>query len=233
MFPRRRNERPNLSVADGWPGLMSSEAWTVIRLLALPGGKPAVSTNRSPRRSKPRPTRIRRTARTTASKAPKSLTKAGSTPQVRHRLCTVDGWWLNARTGTFGLSRATNRGVAPRAVGVTIARAPTSRATRTAASLTDPATNPAGCARWANTSGSSVASARRAIRAIVSTTFAGWRPIAVSSESITASVPSRMALATSPASARVGCGASTMLLSICVAVMTGFALALASRMIRF
>ncbi len=45
--------------------------------------------------------------------------------------------------------------------------------------------------------------------------------MAVSSESMMASVPSRMALATSVASARVGRRSLTMLLSIWVAMMTG------------
>ena len=48
----------------------------------------------------------------------------------------------------------------------------------------------------------------------------GYFPAAVSPLSITASVPSRMALATSLASARVGLGLSVMLSSIWVAVIT-------------
>ena len=59
------------------------------------------------------------------------------------------------------------------------------------------------------------------MRAIVRTTSAGWSPIAVSPLSITASVPSNTALATSVTSARVGDGAWIMLSSICVAVITG------------
>ena len=47
------------------------------------------------------------------------------------------------------------------------------------------------------------------------------RPIAVSWESIRASVPSRIALATSVTSARVGRGEKTIDSSICVAVITG------------
>ena len=43
--------------------------------------------------------------------------------------------------------------------------------------------------------------------------------MAVSAESITASAPSRTALATSLTSARVGCGETIMLSSICVATM--------------
>jgi hypothetical protein len=48
-----------------------------------------------------------------------------------------------------------------------------------------------------------------------------------------ASVPSRIALATSEASARVGRGFSIMLSSICVAVMTTFPAPLAISMMRF
>ena len=59
---------------------------------------------------------------------------------------------------------------------------------------------------------------------------AGCAPAAVSSESMTASVPSRTALATSDTSARVGRRCSTMLSSICVAVMTNLPRALHFRM---
>ena len=45
--------------------------------------------------------------------------------------------------------------------------------------------------------------------------------MAVSAESISASVPSNTALATSLTSARVGAGDVIMLSSICVAVITG------------
>jgi hypothetical protein len=50
----------------------------------------------------------------------------------------------------------------------------------------------------------------------------GYSPTAVSPESITADVPSRIAFATSLASARVGSGECTIVSSICVAVITGF-----------
>jgi len=61
-----------------------------------------------------------------------------------------------------------------------------------------------------------------AIRAIVCTDSTGYRPTAVSPESMTASEPSRIALATSLASARVGRGLRIIESSICVAVITGF-----------
>ena len=58
-------------------------------------------------------------------------------------------------------------------------------------------------------------------------------PAAVSAESITASVPSQTALATSEASARVGRGSVIIDWSICVAVMTGLPSRLALRIIIF
>ena len=53
------------------------------------------------------------------------------------------------------------------------------------------------------------------------TAWTGYFPEADSAESITASLPSRTALATSDASARVGRGLLTIESSIWVAVMTG------------
>ncbi len=72
-----------------------------------------------------------------------------------------------------------------------------------------------------------------AICFIISTASTGYLPVAVSPESMTASVPSRMALATSLASARVGRGCSTIDCSICVAVMTGLPTSLQAAMMRF
>ena len=57
--------------------------------------------------------------------------------------------------------------------------------------------------------------------------------MADSAESMTQSVPSRMALATSVASARVGRRTLTMDSSICVAVITGFPARLAWATMRF
>src|SRR5207247_4468420 len=76
-------------------------------------------------------------------------------------------------------------------------------------------------------------SAVSTIRAIVRTASTGYRPAAVSADSITASVPSSTALATSEASALVGRGFSVMDSNICVAVITITRRALAVRMIRF
>ena len=61
----------------------------------------------------------------------------------------------------------------------------------------------------------------------------GNSPTAVSPESMIALVPSRIAFATSDASARVGSGAWIIDSSICVAVITGFPRSSARRMIRF
>src|SRR5436309_2853690 len=59
------------------------------------------------------------------------------------------------------------------------------------------------------------------MRAIARTASTGWAPTDVSWDSITASVPSQIALATSDASARVGRFDVTIDSSISVAVMTG------------
>ena len=71
------------------------------------------------------------------------------------------------------------------------------------------------------------------MRDMVSTASTGKRPDAVSAESMMASVPSRIALATSEASARVGRAFSIMLSSIWVAVITTLPAPLAISMIRF
>ena len=63
-------------------------------------------------------------------------------------------------------------------------------------------------------------SACSAMRAMTSTTCAGWSPAAVSPESMTAEVPSNTAFATSVISALVGVRECTMDSSICVAVIT-------------
>src|SRR5438094_2575853 len=59
------------------------------------------------------------------------------------------------------------------------------------------------------------------MRAIARTASTGWAPTDVSCDSITASVPSQIALATSEASARVGRFDVTIDSSISVAVITG------------
>ena len=71
------------------------------------------------------------------------------------------------------------------------------------------------------------------MRAIVSTTTTGYLPTLVSPESMTASAPSRTALATSLVSARVGTGLSIIDSSICVATMTGLAMRRQSSTARF
>ena len=65
------------------------------------------------------------------------------------------------------------------------------------------------------------------------TASTGYCPTAVSPESITASVPSKMALATSLASARVGRGLARIESSMSVAVMTGLPATRASVMMCF
>src|SRR6476661_5353171 len=82
--------------------------------------------------------------------------------------------------------------------------------------------------------GSSLAdSASSTIFAIIATVSRGYLPLAVSAESITASEPSRIAFATSLASARVGRGFSIIDSSICVAVITGLRQSAARRITCF
>ena len=76
-------------------------------------------------------------------------------------------------------------------------------------------------------------SASTTMRDMMETDSRGYCPLAVSAESMTASVPSKTALATSLASARVGRGFSIIDSSIWVAVMTGLRHAEARRMMCF
>src|SRR5512140_227476 len=69
------------------------------------------------------------------------------------------------------------------------------------------------------------------IRAIILTDSHGYCPLAVSADSITASLPSKIAFATSLASARVGRGLVVIDSSIWVAVLTGILAAEARSMI--
>ncbi len=71
------------------------------------------------------------------------------------------------------------------------------------------------------------------MRSMTSTACTGWRPAAVSPESIRASAPSKTALATSEDSARVGRGRSIIDSSIWVATMTGLPSRRPASMIRF
>ena len=133
------------------------------------------------------------------------------------------------------------RAVGPARVQHTMADRPSSSAARRAACAIATVTalvegarrrvRPRSYVSWCR---SSNCSARAAMRAIVATVRAGSWPMAVSAESIRAAVPSKTALATSVASARVGVGAVTIDSSICVAVMHRAALGrMQSRMMRF
>src|SRR2546429_453376 len=90
------------------------------------------------------------------------------------------------------------------------------------------------CSCWAGRGYSRMLpSASSMMRAIMLTASIGYFPVAVSAESITASDPSKIALATSEASARVGRGFSVIDSSIWVAVITGRRSSLALEMIVF
>ena len=110
--------------------------------------------------------------------------------------------------------------------------APTRSATSAAAlAITPPRV--LGCQSIAAMWCSSWLSVELMIRAIVRTVSMGYSPTLVSPESITASAPSRTALATSEASALVGAGLVIIDSSIWVATITGFALRRAFSITRF
>src|SRR5580700_4125074 len=130
----------------------------------------------------------------------------GRTPQLKANLRHTSFVEQSARIGILGRWHATRRGVLPDAVAAIIALAVTEFAMACAA-----------CATAASRSvrsgidggiGSSPVihdfSARAAIVAMVETASTGNRPTADSAESMTASLPSRIALAMSAASALVG-----------------------------
>ena len=71
------------------------------------------------------------------------------------------------------------------------------------------------------------------MRFIVATASTGYWPAALSADSITASAPSKTAVATSETSARVGTGAVIIDSSICVATTTGLPSRRAVRVMRF
>ena len=71
------------------------------------------------------------------------------------------------------------------------------------------------------------------MRPIVATVWAGYAPTLVSAESITASAPSKTALATSETSARVGRRSETIESSMWVATITGLAACRHRSMARF
>jgi len=135
--------------------------------------------------------------------------------------------------GWRGRVFAARRAVPPVWVAITSAFAPivSARAQAERAIASESSSGGACWRRWRQASREYHLSASAAIRAMVATASTGKRPMAVSSDNITASVPSRTALVTSVTSARVGRGASVMLLSICVAVMTGLPAKLAFSMI--
>jgi hypothetical protein len=131
--------------------------------------------------------------------------------------------------------------VPPVVVNVTTAGAPSSRTASTVAAAMACSVGVApmrsrcsiGMSYFGPSSNAVVRSISPAMRTIASTARNGYFPAAVSPDSMTASVPSNSALATSLASARVGRGFSIMDSSICVAVMTGRPYRFASWMIRF
>ena len=143
-------------------------------------------------------------------------------------------WRENAKIGTDERKRDRKRAVPPDSVIATTPRTPmcSDRNMVAIAIAWSARSRPRGAASK-SVSAMNCFSAPTQIRAIASTAFTGQLPAALSCDSITASVPSITALATSSTSARVGIGLSTIDCSICVAVITTFSRATASRMIFF
>mmetsp|Transcript_522 Transcript_522/g.1894 ORF Transcript_522/g.1894 Transcript_522/m.1894 type:complete len:317 (+) Transcript_522:44-994(+) len=130
-------------------------------------------------------------------------------------------------TGMLGRYLERMRAVRPLAARTMMHLAPTLAAVRTADEVRDSMTL-IGCGVESTISRKTASllmhvSASRQMLAMIWHAWIGNLPPAVSPESITQSVPSRTAFATSVASARVGRGLDTIDSSICVAVMTGLA----------
>ncbi|CSA49452.1 Uncharacterised protein [Vibrio cholerae] len=114
----------------------------------------------------------------------------------------------------------TERADLPASVATMISGAASFSAVSTAPLHTASVIRRRGLSRREPSSAFSTGSVRSAICAMIFTASTGYLPFAVSPESITASVPSMIAFATSPASARVGRGFLIIESSICVAVIT-------------
>src|SRR5262249_58753925 len=114
---------------------------------------------------------------------------------------------VSAKTGTPQLRRDIHRAVDPDSVSAAIALTLRWYAVNRAAMAIDWSTRVKVRSRNSRSSVTGTdCSAAPQMRAIVATVSTGYLPLAVSAESITASVPSRTALATSETSARVGTG---------------------------
>ncbi len=209
-------------------------------------GIPLVSTHRSPLEIHPLLRKTSMAISETSSYSPHRLSpsdwterarlgpKAVSTPHTHVSQPQVASWGLTANIGIGGRNLDTILAVYPDSVGVIMAEAHKSIAEDTADRLTDSVTLVEdSLILEKNTWGSRFSSALTAILAMNSTASTGYLPYAVSPDSITASVPSKIALATSEASARVGLGFSIIDSSICVAVITGFPILLHSLIIFF
>ncbi len=146
-----------------------------------------------------------------------------STPHIRLQRATVARLGESAITRRFGRCAETSRAVRPESVGTMIAAALTSSAVWTALRAIPHAESRASrrTRRAFQSAVGAIVSVSRATSARVWTASTGKAPTALSCDSITASVPSRIALATSVTSARVGRALLTIDSSIWVAVIVG------------
>ena len=234
MRPERKPPKPRRPRASSVP---TKCTFTRFSCAGEFTGTPATITTRSPRQTYPASVAARSAFESSASESSVSSAASGTTPQVRSsRRCTPASG-VTAMMGCAGRQAATRRGLLPRSVGAMIAAARTSRAVwqalRATARPVSSSASSRRCQRRTRLAYSGEASTARAIRSMVSTAATGYAPLAVSPDSITASVPSKIALATSVASARVGRGLRIIESSICVAVMTGFRCSWHAAMMRF
>src|ERR1700683_3064813 len=130
-----------------------------------------------------------------------------------------------AMMGHCGRSRATRKPVEPDEVQQTMeARSSVSATCRAAAAMASALVASGSVCSTCNDDRYVVSlSTCSAIRFIVATASTGYWPAADSADSMTASAPSNMAVATSETSARVGTGLAIMDSSIWVAATQGFA----------
>src|SRR6266508_2516387 len=149
------------------------------------------------------------------------LTSRGTTPEYSAVRRSTSGCGLAAMIGIGGLALLQRRAVVPDSVKAMMTRASSSVAVEAAACAIALPTWPGSRQNWRARSKAGCFCAAWQIRAIARSASTGCAPTDVSCESITASVPSQIAFATSEASARVGPLEVTIDSSISVAVMTG------------
>src|SRR2546427_231412 len=198
-------------------------------------GEPEMITSTSFIRTEPSPSKVASTSSIISSVVSTLRISRDDPPHdsARRRWTSTNG--VSAMIATSGRSCEMSRAENPDCVNATIARAPSTRAADAAASETASGkpTPTRSCRRHRISDFRAACSARSAMRAITTTASTGYRPVAVSADSMIASAPSKIAVETSETSARVGLKCVTIDSSIWVATMTGTLAARACRITSF